>query len=150
MNLFWVCIISFSVFWARGCGSEKDTSKNARTVNYQSDTTDVSSDTIPQPPPPPPGLPPGQAKVKGKIIAITKYTEDTSSGYLTLKVDKVLGYGSSTPPIARNDSIRITSTNLEQDDIQIRKIVTATITYRLVLDDTGRSSRWTLIKLEKN
>lgn len=106
----------------------------------------MSSDTTPtpQPPPPPPGPAPGQAKISGTVVAI-----DQKEAVLKLEVKKVLGYGASTPPVAVSDTLRVHYTGNDQNEISIGKIVTAVISYRYQLDDSGSSSPlWSLVSFE--
>lgn len=150
MHLFWIFIISLLFLWNPGCESDKENSQKTKELTSTEDTAQVNSDTIPTPPPPPPGLPPGQAKIKGEVIEFRKKADNSSSRVLTIRVNKVLGYGASTPPIAVTDSLEIIAGNLEQKDIEIGKIVFAVISYQLIIGDSDRPSRWNLVKLEKD
>lgn len=150
MHLFWIFIISLLFLWNPGCESDKENSQKTKELTSTEDTVQVNSDTIPTPPPPPPGLPPGQAKIKGEVIEFREKVETSSSYIVTIRVNKVLGYGASTPPIAVTDSLEIIGGNLEQKDIEIGKIVSAVISYQLIIGDSDRPSRWNLVKLEKD
>jgi hypothetical protein len=150
MHSFWIFIISLLFLWNPGCSSDKDNSQKTKALTSIEDTTQVNSDTIPTPPPPPPGLPPGQAKIEGKVIEFQKNKENSSSQTITIKVNRVLGYGSSTPPIAVTDSLEVESNKLDDKELEIGKIVSAVISYQLMLGDSGEPHRWTLVKLEKD
>lgn len=150
MHSFWIFIISLLFLWNPGCNSNKGNSHNTKELTPTEDTAKVNSDTIPTPPPPPPGLPPGQAKIEGEVIEFQKNKENSTSQTITIKVNRVLGYGSTTPPIGLTDSLEVESNNLDDKELEIGKIVSAVISYQLMLGDSGKSHRWTLVKLEKD
>ncbi len=149
MHSTWILIISMLFLWNPGCSSEKKDPDKAKTVKSTEDTLQVKSDTIPTPDPPPQGLAPGQAKIEGEIISFHD-PEETSNGVVTIKVKKVLGYGPSTPPITVSDSMEVTSGSLDPKKFKIGKIVSAILSYQPMLGDSGKASRWTLVKLEKD
>lgn len=149
MHSIWIFFISILFLWNPGCSTDKKVSKNTETFESTKDTFAVKPDTIPTPEPPPPGLAPGQAKIKGEIIEF-RDAEGTSNGIMIINVEKVLGYGSSTPPISVSDTIEVNTGSLEPNEIEIGKIVSTVISYQLMLVDSGKSSRWTLVKLEKD
>lgn len=148
MHSFWIFFISVLILWNPGCNSDKDNSQETKELTSTEDTAQVNSDTIPTPPPPPPGLPPGHAKIEGEVVELPK-KEKSSSQMVTIKVNKVLGYGSSTPPIAVTDSLNVQADSFDEKEVKIGKIVSAVISYQLMLGDSGESHRWTLVKLEK-
>ena len=151
MQSIWIFFISILILWNPGCSSDKKDTDKTKTVKSTTDTLQVKSDTIPTPDPPPPGLAPGQVKVQGEVTGFRNANaEGTSKGILIINVDKVLGYGSSTPPIAASDSIEVITGSLDPKEIKIGKIVSAVISYQLMLGDSAKSSRWRLVKLEKD
>lgn len=149
MHSIWIFFISILLLWNPGCSSEKKDPNKANTLKSYQDTLQVKSDTIPTPDPPPPGLAPGQAKIEGEVIGFHD-PEKVSNGVIIIKVEKVLGYGPSTPPIAASDSVEVISGSLDPKKFKIGKIVSAILSYQLMLGDSGKSSRWTLVKLEKD
>lgn len=143
-------IFTFAIlFTGMACTGNKEASQSSeQSGSNLRDTQTVSqSDTVPvpTPPPPQPGLPPGQAMVKGEIVEYYA-RENPSSAYFILKVNKILGYGSSTPPIAATDTIRIFLAGQQEKLPKIGKIVNSVISYRLELSDSTGTPRWTLIK----
>ncbi|MDX1586839.1 MAG: hypothetical protein R3222_08845 [Balneolaceae bacterium] len=105
---------------------------------------------MPKPTPPPPGLPPGEAKVEGEIVETTYPTGESSAAVIKIRVIKVLGYGASTPPVGTSDTLKVSSRNADQNEFKIGKIVSAVISYRQLPGQSGESSQWTLVKLEKD
>lgn len=153
MNTFGCIIISLFILAQQGCGSKKNSAKTNGASNYHKTDSSVvhpPSDSMPKPVPPPPGLPPGHAMIEGEVIKIVRVGNSTSESQITIKITDVLGYGSSTPALASEDSIEVRVTNLQQKDIQIGKFVTAVLSYQLMLGETGSSSRWALVKVEQD
>lgn len=62
---------------------------------------------MPKPPYPGPGLSPGFAKINGTVVSIRELKNSKSNELIIFRVDQVLDYGSSTPAIPSNDSLRI-------------------------------------------
>lgn len=150
MHPFWIITLSICLFYNTGCSSNKTGSQKDNNLSSSADTIQTQSDTMPKPEPPPPGLPPGQAKVRGKVVEIGKPSADSTSAYLIINVKQVLGYGASTPPVGTSDSLKIISRGLVQNNLKIGKIVSAVISYQQLLGDSGNSTRWTLVKLESD
>lgn len=148
MHPFWIITLSLCLFWNTGCSSNKNSSQKDNNLNSQADSIHTKTDTMPKPDPPPPGLPPGQAKVHGELVEFGRLADDSTSSYLIINVEQVLGYGASTPPIGVSDSLKIVSHKEDQNSLKIGKIVSAVISYQQLLGGSGNSTRWTLVKLE--
>lgn len=140
----------FSLLLISGCGANKKSSQQEKNLVSAQDTVKMSSDTIPKPSPPPPGLPPGEARVRGEIVEVGNQTNNQNSSFFKIKVNRVLGYGSSTPPVGTADTLLVNMRVADQNHFKIGKIVSAVISYRQLPGDSGNSSRWTLVTLEKD
>ena len=136
-------LIIFILLHACSTTKEKpaNSAENSDSVNT---VTKTQTDTIPKPPPPPePGLAPGQAKVMGNIGQI-------SSRHLDLKVTKIEGYGSSTPPIALQDTITIglsEQTVQKNKQLKVGSEVTLLIFSNIPLEGKSSPPPWSLVKL---
>jgi len=146
----WIFLLSLCLLWITGCSSQKKNSRKGENQISVQDTVKTNSDSMPTPAPPPPGLPPGQAKIKGEIVEAGELSDSPGTYYLKLKVDQVLGYGASVPPVGTTDTLTVMARGSDQNRYKIGKIVSAVISYRQLLGDSGNSSRWTLVKLEND
>lgn len=147
MNRLAVLLIFFGISIILGCAIKEETVRKGHTSSSIKAIYAMSSDTIPdpKPPPPPPGLAPGQAKVKGKVIE----TDKQNGHLLQLNVEEVLGYGASTPPIAVSDTLSIQYVESFRDEIRIGKIVSAVLSYRHQLEESGNSPLWMLVRFDE-
>ena len=139
-------LLIIPIFLIVECGSKKETAQNNENPSAKDTSIVMTSDTIPQPPPPPPGLAPGQAKIRGEVISHDNEIKST----LSLRIEKVLGYGPATPPIAVNDTLVVHLTAQSQNEINIGKIVSAVISYRQQLDDSKSTPLWTFVSFEED
>lgn len=92
----------------RTCGSSNQNSENTESTSDTVSIIQNQHDSMPkQPPPPKRGLPPGFAKVRGEVLRISGEGNNATKSIILLKIEKVLGYGSSTPSIAVYDTLKI-------------------------------------------
>lgn len=148
MSLFASFLVVLLLFSACGSSQEKSEKNNTDTSE---DTVSVSDemrkDTIPSAPLPEPAMPPGQAKLQGKITEIAD-PDSLENDLIKICVREVLKYGPSTQPIVVNDTLVI-HTNLKTIGRKIDKNeeITAVIQQN-ISTETSAVSTWSLIKLE--
>lgn len=150
MHPIWILFLAISFLCFSGCGANKKNSQKGENLTSAQDTVKTDSDTMPKPEPPPPGLPPGEAKVEGEIVEVENQTNGRASFYVRIRVDRVLGYGASTPPIGTADTLNVFISNSDQNRFKIGKIVSAVISYQQLPGNGGNSSRWALVTLEND
>lgn len=138
------------LLWLAGCSAHKSNSQQEKNVTATQDTVKMQSDTMPSPALPPPGLPPGEAKVRGEIVEVGDQPANSSASYFKIKINRVLGYGASTPPVSTSDTLMVTISGTDQNHFKIGKIVSAVISYHQIPGDSGNTSRWTLVTLEND
>lgn len=110
MFVYCIKIILLLSLFFNACGSSNKQAKNTGT---SSDSITNKTDSMPQPPHPDPGLSPGFAKINATILSKADIKNSKTEQLMVLKVHQVLEYGSSTPALASNDSLKI-SINKEQ------------------------------------
>lgn len=138
------------LFMLTGCSANKKNTQREKNLAAVQDTAKTQSDTMPTPAPPPPGLPPGEAKVRGEIVEVGNQTDYTPASFFKIKVNRVLGYGASTPPVSTADTLMITMGGMDQNRIKIGKIVSAVISYHQLPGNSGNTTRWALVTLEND
>ena len=90
--------------------SGDDTTK----ANASGDTSIASPDSTPKPDPPPPAPAPGTAQIRAEITSC-----DTSAtpNHCQVRVEEVLGYGSTTPPLSTGmHTVGLASSLLDTQD----------------------------------
>lgn len=113
----------------------------------------VMNDTIPARPEP--GLSPGTAKVRAEITGVD--TTKTGKYVLNLEIKEILGYGSSTPPLATGQTMSIdaagffVSSNQSKRSIKPGKKVIALIRYTqsMQMGTNEKTLPWSLAEIEE-
>lgn len=128
----------------QACGTTKEKpEKPAENSDSVNTTVASGNDTIPKPPPPPePALAPREAKVLGSIVRL-------GSGEMELKVSKIEGYGSSTPPIAVNDTLKVRAGEQiiqKNEELRVGTEVRLLVYYNISREEAS-APRWSLVKL---
>jgi hypothetical protein len=122
------------------CGTSKskisDKQANEPESSQISDTMDV------RPPPPLPGLPPGTARITGMIVSLSG--SDDNAEIKVLSVDE---YGSSTPVIASNTTMRVSVSKSLKEKLKVDKKIVCLLNYQQVLGSGKNQTNWTLKKI---
>lgn len=97
------------------CGSSN---KQAKHAENKADSLIDNNESMSKPPPPGPGLSPGHARISGSLVSIKENVNSGDKKLLIFHVDKVMEYGSATPPIASGDTlnISISEKGLDEND----------------------------------
>ena len=151
-----LCIIALITALFAGfissCGSSQKNAGQNTPDAPEPVLADANRDTIPDgPPPPPPGPAPDHVKLKGILLDITDPAGDDNGKGATIRliVHSVEAYGSSTPPVAVSDTLKIHASRSMSRDIQnlIGKIVPAMISYRQVPLSGSDVPSWYLVDI---
>lgn len=117
------------------------------TVHPEDIPGDTTKDTNEKPVRPKQSLPPGHARVE---ITIT----EIDNGIMTAVIHRVLGYGSSTKPIASGQQLSINAAtylkNTSTDTAEIKKerrLGIVSMRQTPDLGDSGGGTEWVLVKL---
>lgn len=119
------------------------------TITAQKDTTD----SIPAPPGEP--LSPGTAQVKATILTVEGSAEQPRT--ITIRVDEVLGYGSSTPPLPTGTELDLQVKGYLESNPKFREQVQQDNQVELVvasqqgmaLEGTENQQRWALVEFKQ-
>ena len=156
--LFYICV---ALFFISSCDSsnnktaEKNKADSVKQSTIHTDTADtinqktVIKDTVPPelPSPPDPAIAPGTLRLQGEVVKIHQSEKD-SSVIFDFKVLHILGIGSATPAVVRQDTIQIASVK-RYNKIKTNEKIICTISNRQLLSNSGNnSSRWQLIRWE--
>jgi hypothetical protein len=100
-------------------------------------------------------LAPGTALVKATVI--DNATEDEQNARITIKAEEILGYGSSTPPIAAQEKLTIDVERILKNNPDTKHLMQKGSTITVVvssqqgvsLGDSQGKQQWSLIELKK-
>ncbi|SHE96401.1 hypothetical protein SAMN05443144_104204 [Fodinibius roseus] len=126
--------------------SDDDSSADRHKNDSLSHVQSIQQDTIPTVPPPGRGLPPGQARVEGTVIAVSPEPQDARQT-LRLQIRSILGYGPSTPPIPTGDTLDI-PLSAEQDTLTRGTVIRARLHHNVSFQKNGKGTAWSLINIE--
>lgn len=99
----------------------------------------ISNDTLPTAPRVLPGLAPETAKVKARLLHKAPHAKKTGSLVLSLKINKVLGYGANTPLIAPGDTLKANYI-LNNETPTTNKELVYTLSYKKNLNKGNKKS----------
>lgn len=111
----------------------------------------VQADTVP--PPVGENLPPGTALIRATILTVEENEDEIVE--ITVQVDEVMGYGSSTPPISTGtefsfDVSHYLKYNPEfSDQIGLDSEIKVLISYQegIKMDDSKEGQAWTFVEI---
>lgn len=144
---YYSLLLTIGVVLTLGCGSS-ETNKNG-TDSQGADTNTVKQSQDTMPPPPAPDLSPGTARIQGQAVDIREPERPEEDYRIAVRVNKVLGYGSSTPPIGRSDTLTIGSYTLPES-IEKGKEFVSVISYRQIMSGFDDTPLWLLVRIEQN
>lgn len=118
-------VVSLAMTGCRGSGETNGTTEqggsDTTAIVETGDTThsaDSTSDSteVERPQPPPPAPAPGTAEIQATVLSV-----DTtgSTALCTIRIEKVLGYGSSTPPLSTGERTVGLFPGIVQDDLTV-------------------------------
>ena len=136
----------------------KEASKDTQTNNNGTVTADndtITKDTMPTPPPVNQEFAPGRALIEATILSVE--TTDGQPSQISVRVDEVLGYGHSTPPIAPEteftfDIRQYLGNNPQYSSmIQQQAVITMLIASQRGMrpNTSGQAQPWGLVELKQ-
>lgn len=144
---YYSILITLAITLTLSCASSETNTEKQNSQKADTNITAQSQDTVPQPPQP--DLSPGTARIKGHAITIREPEQAENMYRIAIKIIEVMGYGSSTPPIATGDTLTIGSYTLPEDFETGKKFVSI-ISYRQIMAGTEDTPFWLLVRIEKN
>lgn len=148
MHIYSIKIIVLLALFINACGSSN---KQARQSKPSSDTVAKKTDSMPKPPYPEPGLSPGFAKIIGTVVSISELKHSKSKELIIFRVNQVLDYGSSTPAIPSDDTLKISIEKeqlIQNDLLTPGKNLTLLIYHReQPVIESGNKTPWSFSKL---
>lgn len=129
-TLLILCSFSLIISCASSESNKKQKASDSDNVSAKEDTTN------PTPPTPQgPGLAPGQSRIEAKVIVWS------SRDIMNVRVQSVKGYGSSTPPIAKGDTLAIHAKmyNLQDHQFDIDSVSTFVIKKSKAMSSSSES-----------
>jgi hypothetical protein len=129
----------------QACDKKGDQSQASKDDTVRTQT--ASPDSTPKVQPAEPGLPPGQAKLQATVSEIHTHSNTSEVVFV---VEKVLGYGSSTPPVPVGDTLSYHIKEETYTDLSLNKQQKVSlIIQRKVTLKSSQNDGWSLIKVLK-
>lgn len=151
----YIAVFISLTFMLHSCkNSDDDSSGDQHKNDSLSHVQSTQKDTIPGVLPPKRDLAPGQARVEGVVIAISRDPQD-STQTLRLQIRSILGYGPSSPPIPTGDTLDI-PLNADPDSLTKGAVIRARLQHNVSFQENDRGAAqendkgtaWSLINIE--
>lgn len=127
--------------------SDNDSSKDQDDTDSLSQLQHTPKDSIPTVPPIKQRLAPGQVRVEASVVTILSDQPDSIQA-LRLRIQNILGYGPSTPPIPTSDTLTI-PVKTDPGFLQEGAVIRAQLQHNISFKDEGDGQAWSLINIEK-